>query len=562
MECEGWCNMKMKQLFWFLGLWTIPLGLLAGWVITADVTIDKPIKTIIITIVALILPIIITSCNYRRLKLGYTDFSFKDALGLIATDEEYTKEFIRATYPEVKKELLSDKPKDLVLGTYKGKYVSAKINKDGLNAFVVAVPGGGKSVLLIGWLMSMLYQDRIYGGNMNNAGERFNFFVVDIKLEMMKKLIKINGKYKASGNDLIQVVQPSNRDSYGWDALYHIRGANVSETVKLKAVTDIAEALVEESGDNPYFYVNARKIMTGVFLWFIDKGLDFIDIIHQITRRNLGELLQEIVEGAEIENNGIVLDKLKSFVGKTDNESIQDIESTLKTSLDCFSYPDIEYMLGYNPNRTSPQALNDGVTNIDLAIEDGMLSSYKTVFRLITIQILKHVESDFMENSKRRTLIAIDEAFKVGKITGLSQCMAVARSKSTSIILIMQDKSQMMDLYGEYQAESILNICQLKLFLSGSGDIKTYIEKMVGEYRTESHSYDKGVLTKNNIKYSDNLRPIITGHSLMELMDKQELIAIYFGKYFRIKKLRYFEDKYLKPIYDEISEYNKLHAQD
>ena len=407
-------------------------------------------------------------------------------------------------------------------------------------------------------------KDKIFADDNKNAGKKWNFFIIDIKGELYYKLIKINGKYRASDNNLIQVVQPSNRDSYGWDALYHIRGENVSETVKLKAVTDIAEALIEESGDNPYFYVNARKIMTGVFFWYVNKGVDFVDIIHQITRRNLGELLQEIVEGAEIENNGIVLDKLKSFVGKTDNESIQDIESTLKTSLDCFSYPDIQYMLGCNPNRTSPQALNDGVTNIDLAIEESMLSTYQPVFRLITMQVLRHCESDFHENDDRNTSIIVDEAKRVGKIENLDNSMATLRSKHVNLVLFFQDRSQMLDIYGEHKADSILNVCQLKLFLSGAGNKQTseYLSEMVGTYQTENHSYEKGMLTKKEMKYSENKSPIINGKSLMNLTEKNELIAVYFGKYFRIKKLRYFEDKYLKPIYDEISEYNKLHAQD
>ena len=65
----------------------------------------------------------------------------------------------------------------------------------------------------------------------------------------------------------------------------------------------------------------------------------------------MDELITKIVKEAEEEGEGIILDKLKSFVGKKDNESIQDVEATLKEYLDVFSYPDVIYALETNPNK-------------------------------------------------------------------------------------------------------------------------------------------------------------------------------------------------------------------
>ena len=103
--------------------------------------------------------------------------------------------------------------------------------------------------------------------------------------------------------------------------------------------------------------------------------MSFTDIIKKITRTNLAQHLSEIVKDAEEKFDGITLDKLKGFVGKEDNNSIQDVESTMNQMLDVFSYPDIEYLLNNNPNKTSPAALDDGVTCIDLAFEEAMLAT-------------------------------------------------------------------------------------------------------------------------------------------------------------------------------------------
>ena len=149
-----------------------------------------------------------------------------------------------------------------------------------------------------------------------------------------------------------------------YDVFYKLRGENVSETEIIKAVTDIADALVVATGDNPYFSDNAKKILSGVLYYFAKQGYDFLPIIQTLMRTGLDELLTAIVADAEQQNMGVVLDKLKGFVGKGENESVADIETTLKTYLEAFSYPELQWVLHDNPNKTSPRVLNDGNHNI------------------------------------------------------------------------------------------------------------------------------------------------------------------------------------------------------
>lgn len=462
-----------------------------------------------------------------------------------------------AAYPTVDDTYLTNKPQGLVLGKQKGKYVYLPIGSDGVNGYILGSVGSGKSTLLLSFLYSNLYVDRIIPKLKQRTSEPFNFFLIDIKGELYEALLKLKGgKYRAKDQHPIQVVQPSNRESFGWDVFYRMRKPGVTVTDKLKAVTDIASGLVEETQE-PYFCENARKILTGVLLFYEAKGLEFITIIQKLMRSNLGELLNEIVEEAEQEGNGIVLDKLKSFVGKEDNESIQDVEATLKQSLDCFSYPDIVYCFKDNPIKTSPAALNDGVTNLDIAIEESMLLTYKPVFRLICIQMLRHAEADFKAEDKRRTIFCIDEFFRVGKIESIEGSLATLRSRHTSVLMFLQDQQQLKTLY-KNSAESILNICELKIFLSGSGDKTTtdYVANMAGEYVETKLSYGKATFGKKDVKYSDEEKHIVDGKALMELREKSEMIAIIYGHYYRFKKLQYFKDDYLKDIAEEIKEFN------
>ena len=99
---------------------------------------------------------------------------------------------------------------------------------------------------------------------------------------------------------------------------------------------------------------------------------------------------------------------------------------------------------------------------------------------------------------------------------------------------------------------TLLNLCELKLFLSGSGDKDTtdYVSGMVGDYTTDRMSYKrKGVLGgKSDGNYSPERRPIVEARDMMELRERAEMLAFVYGHYIRCKKLRYFEDPYISPI--------------
>lgn len=553
--------MTPKNFITYTGIWLYPPFELLTWVIVQAIAEDWGISSytcyLITAIFPLIFPITMTITNNDRKKRGQTDFSLKATLGLSEKDEKHTKAYRDAAYPKAPENYSFPYPTGLIVGKQGKKYVSCPVIKDGINGFCVGTPGSGKSVLLLSWIYSMIFRNEIAdAAKAKGTGRHWNTFLVDIKGELFEKLLQIkSADYHAEKYPQFHVVQPSNRNSYGWDVFYRIRKKGVSETEIIKAVSDIADALVVATGDNPYFSDNAKKILSGILYYAVKQGWEFVPTIQKLMRTDFSQLLTEIVTGAEEQHYGIVLDKLKCFTGKEDNESIQDIESTLKSYLEVFSYPDIEYCMYTNPNKTSPAALNDGITNMDLAIEESMLEAYRPIFRLVTMQVLRHAESEFKEDDDRYTCLIFDEAARIGQINGLDAAMSTLRSRHTALICLYQSISQFKDIYPEQKAMTLLNLCELKIFLSGSGDKDTcdYVSGMVGEYESTTMSYKrKGAFGgKSDGNYSTNRRPIIENRDLMELREKNEVIAFIYGHYVRCKKMRYFEDDYLKPILEK-----------
>lgn len=554
--------MKPKHFLWFTGIWTYPLLVLLFQAIyngvSEDFVISELLGLLFVWVLPVLFPVIITVTNIERKQRGQTDFSFGATYGLAEKSEKQSKAYMEAAFPPAPSTYTSRVPTGLIVGTQKNKYIYCPLVKDGVNGMVLGNPGSGKSVLLLSWLYSMFYREDIAkkARLKEPAGRAYNFFMVDIKGELFEKLLHIKAsEYDAEKQKDLLVVQPSNRKSYGWDVFYKIHRPDVSETEIIKAVTDIADALVVPSGNNPYFSDNAKKILSGVLYYYAKEGWDFLPIIQKLMRSPMGELLAEIVTDAESKGMGVVLDKLKGFVGKDDKESIADVETTLKTYLECFSYPDIQWALDANPIKTSPAALNDGKTCMDIAIEESMLLTYQPLFRLVTMQVLRHCESEFHEDDDRYTCLIFDEAARIGETSGLDAAMSTLRSKHTALILLFQSVSQFRDIYPKDKAQTLLNLCELKIFLSGSGDKDTtdLVSAMAGEYEATKMSYKrKGAFGgKSDGNYSTERRPIVDAKTMMELREKKQAIAFIYGHYVRVAKLMYFNDPILSPIIDE-----------
>lgn len=557
--------MKLKKILFFTGGWIyLPLSVLFFEGIKSIGLTDQYDTIIACSLLVLVLfGISKTSLiNARRYRNGHRDFSFSDAIGCGKREIREGPIAQEAMYPSIPADYISSMPRDLVLGKYKGQYVYCPLGDDGVMGFIVGAPGAHKTVLLLSWLYTVYYRRRIYGRKMAKAGKNWNAVIVDVKGEIYRKLLKIKGIYQANGRNRLQVFQPSNRLSYGWDVFYMLRDHKVTPTIRLKAVQDIADALVEESKNNPYFSNNAKKILMGVLFYFSQQGEDFIPIMKIINERPMIELITEIVKDARLYNDTITLGMLAGFVGKDENESIQDVESTLKQSLQCFLYPDIVYALYNNPYRTSPRILNGGEKSIDIAIEESMLPVYRPVFRLLCVQVLRHAATEFNEDDDRMTSLIYDEAAAIKRIPELENVMATCRSKHVNILLIFQNRNQFDELYGKEVSESILNLCELKLFLSNGGDKKTeeYVQTMAGKYIDKKHSYSKDGLLVKNTNISDEEKQIVDGRELMSLRAKREMIAFIYGQYFRFKKIMYFDDEYLAPIAKEIMKHNDRYA--
>ena len=153
--------MNWKNFLWYTGIWTYPplVALVTLIVQALELSIPTVWQYVIVWGLPLLYPIIITWTNIERQQRGQTDFSFAATYGLAAKDEKHSKAYLEAAYPDIPAQYASKIPTGLVLGKHKGKYAYCPLVKGSLpNGMILGTPGSGKSVLLLGWLYSMLFR--------------------------------------------------------------------------------------------------------------------------------------------------------------------------------------------------------------------------------------------------------------------------------------------------------------------------------------------------------------------------------------------------------------------
>lgn len=106
--------------------------------------------------------------------------------------------------------------------------------------------------------------------------------------------------------------------------------------------------------------------------------------------------------------------------------------------------------------------------------------------------LLQKAFTDYGGKLPRHVRFVLDEVANLGKLTVLPRAMAVVRSRNISIALYIQSKSQLKSVYGEYDADTIINNCTAMLYL-GSQDKESREEmsERIGEETVNSRYFQR-----------------------------------------------------------------------
>lgn len=547
--------MRLKNVFHFLGFWSYPLGLtVSGMFAYLSQTMQMQEFNLnrenLFGVLAggLAVPGFIVFSNlFDFISKGRTDFApnltgKKDVTRISESKKQ-------AMYKKIGKVdgLLTDKTEGLIFGRQGRKYVSLPVGmRDGVSAIVLGSPGAGKSVFLTGFLLQNFQQQN-----------PIPVFCLDIKPELAKKSVKMDSKK-------VKVVDFTDRGKAGWDVYSAIR-RGISEDEKVRVFDGISRALIVSSNPKDKFFVNnARTILKFMLLYYFNQGTGFIDSITKIMAEDAGGHIKQILADREnCPENGIIYNGLKKYQGK-DSEAMQDIELTLQEHLTIFLNSDVRYQLRDNPAKACPEDINNGIS-VFVCLPMYLLDEYEDLLRLIVFQTISCMERRG-ENWKQVAVLILDELARLGKLENLLSFLAVNRSLGVSCIMAYQDFSQIEKIYSKEEARTMMNLSEITYILSCKDQETTKVlSDLIGEYREEKISHNRSEILhcsdgKQNV--STEYRRIMETADFQTLRERKEAILILYGKWFRIKQFRYFENPQFLKRYQEIIRANSRKPDD
>lgn len=128
--------------------------------------------------------------------------------------------------------------------------------------------------------------------------------------------------------------------------------------------------------------------------------------------------------------------------------------------------------------------------------------------------------------------IILDEFANLGQVLNFEQTIAVARGYNVKIDIILQNISQLEDVYGFNARKAILSNCGVQLLLSTNDlDTAKYFSSLAGSTAAEEINIkpDNRSISGRRIEYSKRRRDLIEASEIMQ-MPSNEIIALISGK--------------------------------
>lgn len=446
-----------------------------------------------------------------------------------------------AMYPAAPQQYLSVSPEGILLGKSNMHYVRIDISKGAKNFFLIGPPGSGKTATLLASLIE----------NFSHDNPEFQVFCgSDIKGELHEKGLMAN-------TPGIEIVDPTDRKSYGWDPYYgldpHMDPDELEEALKLI----VTALIVADDPRNNYFTENARNMLLGLLAYLFASGKGFAESMLIIVQSSIPDLAKEAIDKSR--DNSIAKRYLAKFSAQLakGGESIQDIVTTMMQSLSLFSKNSMIWCLRDNPRKASPDDFKKG-RSVFLSIPQKQLTVYAEFFRLVISQVLYSLQ-DRPEGAVP-LLLVLDELPSLKKIDLLQTSLATIRSRGVSAIVVAQSYSQLRSIYGKDDATSIWDLCQEKVILNCDDvDTAEMISKSAGNYEENHNSVQSSgwlLPTPSGYNSSQEQRKRIEVSELMKLKEAGDVVLLMDGTYARVKKLEYWKDRNLAPVAQKIKEFN------
>ena len=257
------------------------------------------------------------------------------------------------------------------------------------------------------------------------------------------------------------------------------------------ALTTIANTKSEDAGKSDGFFGPSGRalVRSGLMLTEESSYKDLVFLRELLCAENLGARIQHAEQQGEI--SWQTANSFRQFIsGKASEKTLSGIQATASLVFDNFVRE--EFFNAFIRETTIP---------IDLKGKQVVfiqpVKGFEDVCMPVIASIMElYVERFFSGRRKDSVHILIDEAH-LFRLSCVAKSLALLRSSGLVMVLLTQAMSQLRQMYGTNNLNTILGSVRTKIFLNpGDLEIAKWVSEMVGKvdviYKQSSRSYGKG----------------------------------------------------------------------
>ena len=252
---------------------------------------------------------------------------------------------------------------------------------------------------------------------------------------------------------------------------------------------------------------------------------------------------------------GLIARAANRFLGKADREAAS-VLSNAQRHTHFLDSPRIAKVTSRSDFHFSD--LRHRITSVFLVLPPNRMDAYSRWLRLLVSQALQDIARDAeasvgaqeaSQRLKTPALFLLDEFAALGRMEAVERAMGLMAGYGLQLWPILQDMSQLKDLYGDRANTFIANAGVQQVF--GVNDLETakWLSQMIGQETTgfQTDSYKPG----DAPNFSNNLtgRDLLTPDEIMQMPPELQLLRVQGQPSALAQKLRYYADPEFKGLF-------------
>jgi type IV secretion system protein VirD4 len=179
------------------------------------------------------------------------------------------------------------------------------------------------------------------------------------------------------------------------------------------------------------------------------------------------------------------------------------------------------------------------------------LESYRPIVRILFQQIHDVLMREMPGAGERyQVLLLLDEFFALGKMSSLASKIAVSAGYGFKMAIILQNISQLDEIYGRATRETMVSGTAVKLFVAiNDNETAKYVSNALGTYTATTTTKIPGLgFGQSRVSIGQMAAPLRRAEELTRMAADKSIVLVANARPFEVRKLFYYRSGSLKRL--------------